>query len=219
MHVSTYFVANHLPTNTPVPEEVQYPTLQLAGAFLFQIFHHLPSLPIISALHIACGCEVLAGLWCGLVWLGGGCVRMLAATLSNGQILGLAANQLAALAALFSRHCQVVRCCPHTLLTKPPCLCVCILSCTHVYVLSLHAGDPRHLSHDQLTSVLLGATRDTAAAEVSHIMSRLGFISTYAFSKLLTEQLVDDPATLPGVCKSIVRPSLISSIAGAPYPG
>jgi hypothetical protein len=38
-------------------------------------------------------------------------------------------------------------------------------------------------------------------------------------SKLLTEQVVDDPTTLPGVAKVIVRPSLISSIANQPYPG
>jgi hypothetical protein len=54
---------------------------------------------------------------------------------------------------------------------------------------------------------------------VQKIMARLNFVSTYAFSKLLTEQVVDDPTTLPGVAKVIIRPSLISSIAGDPYPG
>lgn len=31
VHVSTYFVNNFKPFNTPVAEEVHYPTLQLAG--------------------------------------------------------------------------------------------------------------------------------------------------------------------------------------------
>jgi hypothetical protein len=35
--------------------------------------------------------------------------------------------------------------------------------------------------------------RYTAAAEITKIMARLNFVSTYAFSKLLTEQLVGDP--------------------------
>lgn len=50
-------------------------------------------------------------------------------------------------------------------------------------------------------------------------MGRLNFTSTYAFSKLLVEQMLDDPNCLPGVAKAIVRPSLITSVAGAPYPG
>uniref|UniRef100_A0A383W7V3 Fatty acyl-CoA reductase n=1 Tax=Tetradesmus obliquus TaxID=3088 RepID=A0A383W7V3_TETOB len=43
-------------------------------------------------------------------------------------------------------------------------------------------------------------------------------MSTYAFGKLLTERLVGE-AQLQGVSKVIVRPSLISSLAGDPYPG
>lgn len=31
VHISTYFVNNFAPYNTPVKEEVHYPTLQLAG--------------------------------------------------------------------------------------------------------------------------------------------------------------------------------------------
>jgi hypothetical protein len=50
-------------------------------------------------------------------------------------------------------------------------------------------------------------------------MNRLNFTSTYAFGKLLAEMMFDDPSVLPGVGKSIVRPSLITGVAGAPYPG
>lgn len=81
------------------------------------------------------------------------------------------------------------------------------------------AGDPRQLTYRDLTDLLLQLPAGTATSEAAGIMGRLNFTSTYAFSKLLTEQLVDDPATLPGVAKSIVRPSLIASMAGGPYPG
>jgi hypothetical protein len=83
----------------------------------------------------------------------------------------------------------------------------------------LPPGDPKELTYAELADLLLTLPADTAADEVSHIMARLNFTSTYAFSKLLTEQLVDDADTLPGVAKAIVRPSLIASMAGAPYPG
>ena len=84
----------------------------------------------------------------------------------------------------------------------------------------LHAtGDPKALSYAWLGELLLSLPAKSAAAEASSIMSRLHLSSTYAFSKLLTEQMVDDPNSLPGVSKVIVRPSLIASMAGAPYPG
>jgi len=67
---------------------------------------------------------------------------------------------------------------------------------------------------------LLSSPPDTAAAEAAALMSRLNFASTYAFGKMLTEQLVDEADILPaGVAKAIVRPSLVYSMAGAPYPG
>lgn len=88
----------------------------------------------------------------------------------------------------------------------------------HLCVL-LFAGHPNVLTSAQLVDYLLATDRDTAAAETSKIMSRINFVSTYAFSKLLTEQLVDSPDTLPGVAKVIIRPSLISSIANGPYKG
>jgi hypothetical protein len=86
-------------------------------------------------------------------------------------------------------------------------------------LLSARAGHPRTLTATQLVDHLLTVPADTAAAEASKVMSRINFVSTYAFSKLLTEQLLDDPDTLPGVGKAIIRPSLISSIANDPYPG
>eukprot|EP00878_Enallax_costatus_P019662 GHUV01020746.1.p1 GENE.GHUV01020746.1~~GHUV01020746.1.p1 ORF type:complete len:334 (+),score=62.91 GHUV01020746.1:285-1286(+) len=53
----------------------------------------------------------------------------------------------------------------------------------------------------------------------SVLLQELKFTSTYAFGKNLTEQLVNDTFIRPGVVKAIVRPSLISAIAGAPHPG
>lgn len=76
------------------------------------------------------------------------------------------------------------------------------------------------LSHADLVDVLMSLPADTAAAEASVIMSRLNMPSTYAFGKLLTEQLVDSASALPAhVSKAIVRPSLVHSMAGAPCPG
>jgi hypothetical protein len=62
-------------------------------------------------------------------------------------------------------------------------------------------------------------TSQEADQQAAATMQRLQFASTYAFGKLLTEQLVDDPATLPDVAKAIVRPSLVLAYAGSPYPG
>lgn len=59
------------------------------------------------------------------------------------------------------------------------------------------------------------ADADKHAAD---LMNGLNFTSTYAFGKLLTEQLVNE-VHLPGVSKVIVRPSLISSLSGEPYAG
>lgn len=82
-----------------------------------------------------------------------------------------------------------------------------------------HTGKPTALSHGQLVDLLLSLSADEAAAEASALMARLNFVSTYAFGKLLTEQLVDDPASLPGVAKAIVRPSLVTTMAGGCCPG
>lgn len=76
------------------------------------------------------------------------------------------------------------------------------------------------LTHEQLVELLLSLPPDTAAAETSALMKRLGMPSTYAFGKTLTEQLIDAPTALPAhVSKAIVRPSLVHCMAGAPCPG
>jgi len=67
--------------------------------------------------------------------------------------------------------------------------------------------------------MLMSMPAATADQEVNTLMSRLNFTSTYAFGKLLAEMMFDDPSVLPGVGKCIVRPSLITGVAGAPYPG
>lgn len=81
------------------------------------------------------------------------------------------------------------------------------------------AGHSESLTHSQLAKLLLSLKPDKADSEAQAIMARLNFKSTYAFSKLLTEQMVDDPSTLPGVPKVIVRPSLVFGAAAEPFPG
>eukprot|EP00775_Hariotina_reticulata_P007405 gene7405-7614_t len=75
------------------------------------------------------------------------------------------------------------------------------------------------LSHAQLVSHLLALDAAEADKQVAELMQRLNFNSTYAFGKYLTELLVDDTTVRPGVNNVIVRPSLISGLAGDPYPG
>jgi nucleoside-diphosphate-sugar epimerase len=58
-----------------------------------------------------------------------------------------------------------------------------------------------------------------ADREAAALLRRLNFVSTYGFSKVLAEQLLNEPDCLPGVAKVIVRPSLISNTAYGPYPG
>ena len=107
------------------------------------------------------------------------------------------------------RSCPYANMC-HTQTCRPP---------PHV-TLWLPTGDPHMLSHAQLVDMLMSLPADTAAAEASSLMSRLHMPSTYAFGKLLTEQLVDAATALPAhVSKAIVRPSLVNSMAGAPCPG
>lgn len=158
VYLSTYYVNNFLPYNTPVPEQVHRPTLQLAG--------------------------VLAKR----------------ADSARTAVTSTTSAHTTHLLAMLS-------------LPLPPLLVML------PFVPQTATGDPRELSYAQLADLLLSMPPDTAAAEVAGIMSRLNFTSTYAFSKLLTEQLVDDAATLPGVGKAIVRPSLIASMAAGPYPG
>lgn len=84
---------------------------------------------------------------------------------------------------------------------------------------SAPAGEASCLDHAQLVDRLLALPRPAAAKEAALMLTRANFVSTYAFGKMLTEQMLDDQARLPGVSKVIVRPSLISSVAGLPYPG
>lgn len=61
---------------------------------------------------------------------------------------------------------------------------------------------------------------DEAGAAVQPLLERLGFQSTsYAFVKLLTEQLVDSYDLRPRVSKVIVRPSMVTATAVQPYSG
>lgn len=81
------------------------------------------------------------------------------------------------------------------------------------------SGDFTPLTHTQLVDKLYQMTPEEADRQTALVMSRLHFSCTYAFSKILCEHLVDDPNSLPGVPKVIVRPSLVHAYAGSPYPG
>lgn len=98
-----------------------------------------------------------------------------------------------------------------------------VLSCTQLTpqprIHTQPLGDPTPLGYAYLAEFLLSLPPETAEKEAAGVLSRLNLASTYAFTKLLTEQMVDDPINLPGVSKVIVRPSLISSMLGGPYPG
>jgi hypothetical protein len=75
------------------------------------------------------------------------------------------------------------------------------------------------MSHAELVSHLLTLNAAQADKQVAQLMQCLNFNSTYAFGKYLTELLVDDTLVREGVANVIVRPSLISGLAGDPYPG
>eukprot|EP00775_Hariotina_reticulata_P012461 gene12461-12596_t len=89
-----------------------------------------------------------------------------------------------------------------------------------VYPLELSLdGGATTVNRIDFIAALMEMDSITANATAQDIMKRQHFGSTYAFGKNLTEQLVQDTSIRPGVHKAIVRPSLISSMAGAPYPG
>jgi thioester reductase-like protein len=113
----------------------------------------------------------------------------------------------------------ITLCCSAATSRKSHYDCAALAAAVAAAAAAAAAGDPKELTYSELTDFLLHTNSTTAAAEVTSMMERLNFTSTYAFSKLLTEQLIDDPTTLPGVSKVIVRPSLIASMAGRPYPG
>jgi fatty acyl-CoA reductase len=80
-------------------------------------------------------------------------------------------------------------------------------------------GGPTKVSYAEFVPSLFGMAPDEANALAGMVMQANGFGSTYAFGKSMTEQMVSDTPLGRGVAKAIVRPALISSLAGAPYPG
>ncbi|CAD7696873.1 unnamed protein product [Ostreobium quekettii] len=81
----------------------------------------------------------------------------------------------------------------------------------------LYNGD-QVASHEDIVSEILRLPPGHAESKAAAMMERWNFPNTYTFGKHLAEQLVADYHRKPfPVC--IVRPSLISSLAGDPYPG
>jgi Male sterility protein len=74
-------------------------------------------------------------------------------------------------------------------------------------------------THSGLVDCLLSLPPADADAEAAKLMAHLNFESTYAFGKHLVECAVADAVLPPGTARVVIRPSLISSLAGAPYPG
>lgn len=74
-------------------------------------------------------------------------------------------------------------------------------------------------THSQFVTAMLEHAPEDADQLYSMVMQRLNFSSSYAFGKYLTELMVEEFPLPRCVSKAMVRPSLISSIAGAPYPG
>lgn len=83
------------------------------------------------------------------------------------------------------------------------------------------AADAGKLSvtHDEFVSAMLERPAEEAHESTQLVMQRLNFASSYAFGKHLTELMFEEFSLPSRVSKVIVRPSLISSVAGAPYPG
>eukprot|EP00878_Enallax_costatus_P001418 GHUV01001568.1.p1 GENE.GHUV01001568.1~~GHUV01001568.1.p1 ORF type:complete len:569 (+),score=137.92 GHUV01001568.1:356-2062(+) len=74
-------------------------------------------------------------------------------------------------------------------------------------------------THAEFVTAMLERPAEEADQDILLVMNRLNFASSYAFGKYLTELSVEE-YPLPGrVSKVFVRPSLICSLAGAPYPG
>jgi fatty acyl-CoA reductase len=88
----------------------------------------------------------------------------------------------------------------------------------HPLQLSLDGGHTK-VGYAQFVSSLMALPPDEANALALTVMQDNSFGSTYALGKNLTELLVADTRLGRGVAKAIVRPALISSVAGAPYPG
>eukprot|EP00878_Enallax_costatus_P007771 GHUV01008134.1.p1 GENE.GHUV01008134.1~~GHUV01008134.1.p1 ORF type:complete len:416 (+),score=108.71 GHUV01008134.1:316-1563(+) len=75
------------------------------------------------------------------------------------------------------------------------------------------------VTHDKFVAAMLERPAEEADQQTQLVMQRLNFASSYAFGKFLTELMVEEFPLPSRVSKAVVRPSLISSIAGAPYPG
>lgn len=74
------------------------------------------------------------------------------------------------------------------------------------------------VSHEEIASELLRLPKEAADAKAAMLMRRWNFPCTYPLGKHLAEQLVAGYHLKPfPVC--IVRPSLVTGLAGDPYPG
>ncbi|KAF8065751.1 fatty acyl-CoA reductase [Scenedesmus sp. PABB004] len=88
-----------------------------------------------------------------------------------------------------------------------------------MYPLPLRLGGGAELDHAAFVAALLAMPPVEADAAAACVMEDAGFTSTYALGKHLAERLVAAAPLPRGAARAIVRPSLIASVAGAPYPG
>lgn len=88
----------------------------------------------------------------------------------------------------------------------------------HPLSLSLDGGATK-VGHADFVSALMAMTPGEANVLAGMVMQANSFGSSYAFGKSLTEQMVADTPLKQGAFKAIVRPALISNLAGSPYPG
>uniref|UniRef100_A0A383WIR0 Fatty acyl-CoA reductase n=1 Tax=Tetradesmus obliquus TaxID=3088 RepID=A0A383WIR0_TETOB len=88
----------------------------------------------------------------------------------------------------------------------------------HPLSLSLDGGATK-VGHADFVSALMAMTPGEANVLAGMVMQANSFGSSYAFGKSLTELMVADTPRKQGAFKAIVRPALISNLAGSPYPG
>lgn len=87
-----------------------------------------------------------------------------------------------------------------------------------VHALPLELGG-RRVDYAEFVSTLMDMPSEEANRVALDFMAAHNFNSTYAFGKHLTEMMVVDAPLRPGVCRAMVRPSLIAGLVGDPYPG
>eukprot|EP00210_Caulerpa_lentillifera_P002675 g2555.t1 len=75
------------------------------------------------------------------------------------------------------------------------------------------------VDHEDIAGELLRLQPNGAEEKAATFMNRFGFPNTYCLGKHLTEQLVRDYRVNRRLPVCIVRPSLVGSVAGKPYPG